>query len=250
MLPPASALLHAWDHAADLPPGQRALALLATVAPSDDAHAPASLGEVDRRLLDLRETLFGPRLSALARCPRCAETLECELAVPALRETSSAAPGPHDGNANQADPLARLEVEGCHIVCRLPTPLDLDAVSHLPADNAPVALLERILVEALCDGTPVPPAQWSEAMFAATDAALRDLDPQASIRLDLACPACAHSWSEPLDPGAYLWSELDAWAQGTLREIDTLARAYGWTEAEILTLSARRRRHYLALLAS
>lgn len=245
MPPPVAALLEAWDHAAELPPGRRALALLAAVSADEREPAPPTIGETDRRLLDLRESLFGPRLAALARCPRCSETLECELAVPDLREPPSTAPARLD-----PERLVRLEIEECRIVCRLPAPPDLDAIAGLPASEAPLALLERILVEAVRGETPLPPSRWSRTMLAAVDDALQAADPQASIRLDLACPACAHAWNEPFDPGAYLWTELDAWAQGTLREVDALARGYGWTEPEILALSPRRRRHYLGLLAS
>jgi hypothetical protein len=35
-----------------------------------------------------------------------------------------------------------------------------------------------------------------------------------------------------------------------MAEVDTIARAYGWTEAEILALPADRRRRYLALAGS
>jgi len=47
---------------------------------------------------------------------------------------------------------------------------------------------------------------------------------------------------------AYLWNEIDAWAYRTLQEVHTLAKAYGWSEEEILRLSAWRRHFYISLV--
>ena len=58
----------------------------------------------------------------------------------------------------------------------------------------------------------------------------------------------SHGWQAALDVAADFWLELHAWARGMLREIHTLARAYGWREADILALSPARRRHYLQLV--
>jgi hypothetical protein len=45
-----------------------------------------------------------------------------------------------------------------------------------------------------------------------------------------------------------VWRELDDWAQRTLREIHVIAGAYGWSEDEILQLSARRRQMYVEMI--
>ena len=65
---------------------------------------------------------------------------------------------------------------------------------------------------------------------------------------DLTCPACGHVWSAALDIAAYLWGELDDWAQDLLAQVHVLARHYAWSERDILTMSAVRRRFYLDLL--
>jgi hypothetical protein len=52
------------------------------------------------------------------------------------------------------------------------------------------------------------------------------------------------------DAGSFFWSELGAWARRLLHEIHSLARAYGWSESEILTLSPARRQAYLELIGS
>ena len=81
-------------------------------------------------------------------------------------------------------------------------------------------------------------------------AAMLEADPTAEIILHLTCPACAHEWDLLFDIADFFWSEISAQAQRLLREIDALARAYGWTEREILNLPAQRRQTYLEMVAA
>jgi hypothetical protein len=74
-------------------------------------------------------------------------------------------------------------------------------------------------------------------------------DPQAEIDLTLECPGCSHRWSEPFDIASFLWTELSTWASRTLFDVHQLAAAYGWSEAESLSLSPRRRGFYLEMIA-
>jgi hypothetical protein len=65
--------------------------------------------------------------------------------------------------------------------------------------------------------------------------------------LDLRCPTCGHSWHALFDIVAFFWAELASQAKRLLREVHTLARAYGWREADIVSMSARRRQLYLEM---
>jgi hypothetical protein len=73
------------------------------------------------------------------------------------------------------------------------------------------------------------------------------LDPQADTRIDLSCPDCHHGWSEVFDVVSFFWTEIDAWARRLLRDVNVLARAYGWREHDILAMSTMRRQLYLAM---
>jgi hypothetical protein len=84
---------------------------------------------------------------------------------------------------------------------------------------------------------------------AAVAAALSEADPLADIELPIGCDACGATWTRTFDIGTYLWQELDAWAARLLAEVHALASAYGWNEAEILSLPLRRRRVYLDLIS-
>jgi hypothetical protein len=73
-------------------------------------------------------------------------------------------------------------------------------------------------------------------------------DPFADITFDLSCPECGAGWESPLDAGAFVWARLRSAARRLLGEVDELARAYGWSEEQILSLPPQRRASYLELV--
>jgi hypothetical protein len=206
----------------------RAVGMLARVHPGTDPAA-LPLGRRNTALLDLREDLFGPEIAAFAVCPHCSEELELSLTVDALRSGHS----PEQTNVETA-----LEIDGIRF--RLLDSSDLKAAAACEdVETARALLLER------CAGTADLPDDVIERIGAAMEAS----DPQAETLLDVACAACGRPWQLTFDIVSFLHAEVDAQARRLLREIHTLARGYGWSEREILALSARRRRDYLELLA-
>ena len=81
--------------------------------------------------------------------------------------------------------------------------------------------------------------------MAAVLQAMSELDPEAETRFDLVCAACGHLWSALFDITAFFWTEIQALAQRLLHDVTTLARLYGWREADILAMSNTRRTYYL-----
>ena len=73
-------------------------------------------------------------------------------------------------------------------------------------------------------------------------------DPLAEIIIHFDCPVCGVSFDESLDLSAFLWAELEGQAKRLLYDVHTLAAAYSWSEAEILSLSATRREFYLGMV--
>ena len=238
----AAALLDAWEQGSDQPPVVQALVLLAAAQPDS---APAALralpiGRRDSALLALRESLFAGRVDALTACPRCAAPLDLifdvadiRLPVPAtLPEPVTVAVGPY------------------RVTARLPDSNDLAAAAGASSTEAARALLlARCVVRAQHDGVDLPPADLPAQVAAALEAALAAADPQADVQLDLTCAACDHHWQAAFDIGRFLWAEIHAWAGRLLRDVHTLASAYGWSEPAILALSPRRRQHYLELVS-
>ncbi len=223
-------LLDVWERGAALPPVQRAVALLAAGCPEPpEALADWSVGRRDAGLLELRERTFGPRLAAVADCPGCGERLELAFDAEEIR----AAPGAAE------EEIAVAHGDG-EVRVRLPTSRDLAAVAD--AEDGRRALLRRCL---LAEAGELP-----DDLIETIEERMAEADPQARVLLDLSCPACSRRWQAPFDIDAYFWSELDAWARRTLREVHALASAYGWSEAEILGMSAPRRHLYLGMVGS
>ena len=67
--------------------------------------------------------------------------------------------------------------------------------------------------------------------------------------MDVTCAACGANFQSDLDVAAFVWTEVEAHARRVLLDVDILARAYGWTEGDVLALSEARRAAYLRLVA-
>lgn len=229
----ATELLDIWERAVSQPPVQRALTLLAAACPESppDALADLSIGRRDARLLALRALIFGPRFTAFARCPACDEPIELTFDARDL-------PVPAD-----PEPPAELavRVEDYDLRVRLPTSADLLALTA-PADLP--AARAQLLARCLVGGRVHLPAHVVDAVVAQMALA----DPAADIELALRCGHCGHAWQAAFDIASFFWREIHAWARGFLREVHTLAAAYGWREADILALSPARRHLYLEMI--
>ena len=236
----ATELLDAWERGLAESPPARALTLLsASTGAGRDQLARLSVGERDRLLLTLREYTFGPRLDAVAGCPSCGERLELSFDVADVTVE-------REGPAEDSLPLS---VGGYETVFRRLTSLDLLAVARAPdARAARRTLFTRCLLSARRGDEEITADLLPDEVVESLAAAMAEADPQADVELALECPGCGCGWSEPLDVCAFLWGEIDAWAMRTFCELHALARAYGWTEREVLSLSAWRRQFYLRMV--
>jgi len=239
--PSASAMLGAWERGLDQGPVERALTLLALGCPESTSEglAELSIGERDRRLLALREAMFGPRLTGLITCAACGESLELDFAASEL----CAAPKPDEAGL-------MVYGEDYAVELRLPDSRDLSACAAADPAEAGLVLLRRCVVSARCHGEPVAAQDLPPAVVAAAARRLSEADPQVDMRFALACAGCGHQWHAPFDILPFLWTELEAWAGRLLQEVHALASAYGWTERDILVLSPARRWQYLRMLGA
>lgn len=232
----AAELLDAWDVLGPLPVDPRAwdarnTALLRAFAVPGAGEATA--GGRQEMLLRRYADCFGPRLSGLAACPACGT--EVDVTVP-VAELVAAAPAP--------EPVVPLRGDGHTIGWRLPDGADLAAAAACrdPAEGA-VLLLTRCVTD-----SDIAPAELPDDLRAELGRRVAAADPFLDVTLALGCPECAQEWESPLDVGAFFASALRAAATRLLREVDELARAYGWSEPEVLALSERRRAAYLAMV--
>jgi hypothetical protein len=142
-----------------------------------------------------------------------------------------------------------IEVAGYELRCRAPNSLDLIAIiGRHDTVAARLQLLERCLSDIMREGAPVSIEQLPDEVIGAAVDRIAQADPQADVRLALSCPQCEHQWQASFDIGPFFWSEIHVWAQRVLREVHTLALAYGWPEMDILTMSPWRRQFYLSCI--
>jgi hypothetical protein len=96
----------------------------------------------------------------------------------------------------------------------------------------------------------VPASALPPAVLDAISRRMEQLDPAASLSFAVACPQCGCEWDARLDLGELVWRKLQAAAERLLLDIDALARTYGWTEREVLSISPTRRAAYVQMAAS
>ena len=236
----ASEIVSVWERGTGRQGVDRALALLAAARPDLDTEQLASvaIGRRDACLLRLRERLFGPVATGAARCPECAAALEFAIRTAELEEG-----GPRDNAGKFA-----FERDGIEVRFRLPDSSDLKTIAG-SADLASArrALGERCVLAVVRDGVEIGCGGLSEEALAVLGSHMAECDPLADIALDLKCGECGHTWSVTFDIASFLWREIEALAKQLLSEVHTLARAYGWSEAEVLGLSPARRSYYLEM---
>lgn len=225
MGPAGRDLLDLCDAVRDAAPMQRAITLLAACRglPHDDAAA-LDIETFYTCLLDLCAARYGETLPARTRCVSCGAAADLELPVAALRQS------PRPGEAS-------LRAGGFSF--RLPRAGDL---LDLPADpdDARRLLLGRCMIG---------PHEWlDDGALDRIAAAMEEAAPHADVSVAHVCDACSATTEAMFDPALFLWAALSHRAELLADEVHALARAYHWSERDILALTPARRRRYLGRL--
>jgi uncharacterized protein (UPF0212 family) len=273
--PDAPALLDVWERGLTQSLPRRAVALLCLAWPdaTEDEVLHWPIGLRDARLLALRRWLFGAEVTIVAACPACGAVVESTFGVDEVMVPESP--------AIEALAVHAIERAGFAITFRLPGSGDLLALAesaahsqsaHEPAQGSAqgsaqeaaqeaarqaarqdprAILLARCVIDARgAGGESVDVATLPDAVQHAVAETMAAADPQADVQLACTCPACGWTWAAAFDIASVLWAEIHAWARRTLRDVHALALAYGWREADVLTLSPTRRELYLELVGS
>jgi hypothetical protein len=237
----AAELLDGWERGLAHSPAQRALILLTLACDETPVEelAQFSIGRRDAQLLALREQTFGPQLASTTICPACAEQLEFNVDIADVRATSNTEP----------ERTLHLTHADYGVEFRLPTSLDLATLDPgASVETNRQTLLRRCVIMARLAGSEVAAEELPAEVGAAIAQRMANADPLADVQIALACPQCQHTWPTPFDIVSFFWLEIHAWANRLLREVHSLASAYGWREAEVLALSPWRRQAYLELI--
>lgn len=167
----------------------------------------------DRLLAAIMRRELGERVTATIVCPACGAQLDLDFAL--------------------GDLIAELDARASDAGdVRLPSGHDELAAA---ASDDPL----RVLVRAC--------ATDEAADVGAVSAALEARAPIVDLDLDAVCADCARVTPVRFSIQQYLLGAVIAEARRRTTEVHQLAQGYGWSLGEILTLSRKRRRDYVAL---
>ena len=237
-------LLLLWETGLRQHPIDRALTILAMVFPelSWDQLTELSIGQRDGLLFKVREQMFGPLLTGLSGCLGCQEQLEFVIDTTTLDYNHS------EKNLEQS---RSVTINVFELIFRLPNSRDLAAIvksKHLK--EARNLLVKRCVLEARQNEIEILAEALPDEVIISLGEKLVECDPLSEVQLNLNCPMCGNCWQVIFDISSYLWTEISVQAKRLFQEVHILARAYGWSEADILSMSTTRRQFYLEMVNS
>ncbi len=242
------------EEARSLLPASRVTALLARCLDRLGPLTPVTpesvraltVGDREALLLHLRRLTLGDRLPCGLSCPKpeCGEKMDLDLKVSDL--LLPAYPHPQAKHERTVTENGRTYRVGF----RLPTGADQEAAAALASGDPQAAadLLLRRCVERVVTEDDKPLEALPPAVARQLPALMAELDPQAELTLNLTCPVCGSAFSAFFDTATYFFQELSSRMEHLYREVHLLASYYHWSEAEIMGMTASKRRRYLDLL--
>ena len=172
--------------------------------------AALAVCDLDRIVAMAFGALIGPVAEIHCRCSACSTPFELAIAIDGLVRN------PEAGDAVALDPL-RFRLPGGTVI-RLPVVGDL-------ADR-----------DAATDGPRPFVCEPGDDAPEAIEAALARLCPTTSELVETECPSCGVAMTVDFDLAVFLMKSLLRERDLLLREVHVIARAYGWSLAEILSL--------------
>jgi hypothetical protein len=200
------------------------LAFLSRLAPCDVAGLVVTDFEI--LLLQLRTARLGPRMHFA--CPHCREMAEIVFSVSDY--IADIRPKPVPGVIANTEGPGWFSLDGAKF--RLPTAGDLAAV----ADRAEPG---RALAALCLDETARQPRHRARV-----ERAMACMAPEVSRSVAGICPACGAAVRAGFAVARVVMAEQKRAAAAVHDEVDLIARAYHWPQAEILALPRARRHAY------
>lgn len=237
-------ILKIWETGQGMHPIDRALNILFTSCPdmTFDQLAKMSIIQRDKMLLEIWESTFGNKLHGFVVCPHCKEDFEFSILTDEIIK---------DRELNLVDTNGSIKLKegGIYLHIRLPNSIDIASVVDCKdVREARNLLIERCVKEVSLEGVPLSDKALTEEMIDVIAKLVTEYAPQADLIVELICMSCGHQWQLVLDIAIFLWIEISAYAKRLLEQVHLLARAYGWREADILSMNPMRREFYLEMV--
>lgn len=229
-----------WERGRGRLPVQRALELLSAACPGESREALGlrSIRDRDAALFELREATLGSEICGIVDCPVCGDKLEFSFTASDLL-----------GRYGPESPAEfELDLGEYQLRLRTPNSADLLAAAENGLEEARQGFFHRCLISAHRNGQAV--GEFPAEMVQAAGEKMAEIDPAANVHLAVSCASCGHRRAVAFDIGSFFWTEIEACAVRLLNEVHELASGYGWTERDILTLSALRRQFYVEAMRS
>jgi hypothetical protein len=240
----AAELLQVYDETTGMSLIEKALRLLGKACEMEDWKqlGNLSIGNRDAKLLQLREWMFGDKLKNMATCPACSEMIEWEASTEDL----------HLQPVKQDEFVETFSLlqDGFNIHFRLPDSYD---VLKFSAEENQAFHINQLLTECIIDITGADNEKYAPDVlpalsWQALEESMSKQDPQADINMQIICPHCQHNWNSVFDIMNFLWAEINNWAKHIMQEVALLARAFSWSEKDILAMSPQRRQSYIKMI--
>ena len=196
-------------------------------APHARGVADLSASDRDRLLAAVHRGAFGDRVASTPTCGQCSKPFDLHFSLAGLLASVEPLPS---GERWSLLPGGRIETP-TGLRARIPTGHDELAVAHLPPGKGAQQLLGRCL-EA--------PGDMADAA-AAMDAVLSEAAPILDVEMTATCPECGHGQPVSFDMQGFLLAALVAERPLLLAQAHRLARAYGWSWSEIMSLTRSER---------
>jgi hypothetical protein len=230
-------------------PAEQVSALIAALAlcigkiehPSKELILRLTAGDRERLVLAVCARLLGAQIDLVIACQACRALAEIPVRFDEVIAARPQLPLEHERAVDFKADDGRWTAR-----CRPPTGADLEKAARGGPDAARNLIVDCLLALTTPDGRPVAVGELPSECESAAAAALAAFDPAAECRITMECPACAGTIDAVLDGYTILRTGLGG-ARQIYDDVYRMARAYYWSEADILALPTHRRRHYLAI---
>ncbi len=177
------------------------------------------IAERDRVLAEIYIRTFGSKIDSVVNCRKCRQLFDIGFD---LRSLLDHVWQKYNSSKQNQDGFFKVQ-DGLEF--RLPTGEDETAVMGMKPEEAVAELLTRCVKN---NGQTVDLETVQRAM--------EDTGPLLDLDLDARCPECGEHQQVRFDIQYFLLSSLKEGQKLLVREVDRLARTYGWSLNEILSL--------------